>query len=513
MLPELPSPPTAAALAIALALLLVTGLAWIRQRRASRAAQTQAHLLQVALREREHLYSSLLSNMPGAAYRCTPDDDWSVLFISDAMERLSGWPAESYYASPTLLREFVHEDDQPAVRAQIQLAIEANQPFTVEYRAVHRSGRTFWVWEQGTAIRDDAGHVVSLDGVIIDISERKATELALQRAKTEAEVAAAAKTTFLANMGHEVRTPLNAILGFSGIVMGRPLDETQREHMKKVQEAAKALLQLVNEILDLAKLERGTLTLHPEVFSVTALARAALMAQQGAARRKGLALQLEADPALPDMVRGDPRRLRQVLDRLLDNAVKFTEKGSVCLQIAQDGGQLLLAVHDTGIGIAPESQKQIFEAFTQADASMSRRYGGTGLGVTMARQLVEHMGGTVRLQSKLGQGSSFTIRLPLAAARPAAAEPATAAPALLPAVRMEPARIEMSAVHAPWSDSVAQIIHALRSGEAPDASLPELLEHLRRQGQETLAAQMEHALADFDLDRAAELLETMPARL
>ncbi len=513
MLPELPSPPTAAALAVALALLLVTGFAWIRQRRASRAAQTQAHLLQQALREREHLYSSLLSNIPGAAYRCTADDDWTVIFISDAMERLSGWPADDYHASPTLLREFVHEDDQPDVRAQIQLAIEENRPFTVEYRAIHRSGREFWVWEQGTAIRDDVGHVLWLDGVIIDISERKATELALQRAKVEAEVAAAAKTTFLANMGHEVRTPLNAILGFSGIVMGRPLDATQREHMKKVQEAAKSLLQLINEILDMAKLERGTLALHSEAFSLNALAHASLLAQQSAARRKGLALQLEADPALADMVRGDPRRLRQVLDRLLDNAVKFTTRGSVCLQIAHDGTQVLLAVHDTGIGIAPESQQRIFEAFTQADASMSRRYGGTGLGVTMARQLVEHMGGTVRLQSKLGQGSSFSVRLPLAAARPAVLCLDTASPALPPAAHAEHPRIELSDVHAPWRDSVAQIIHALRSGEAADASLPELLKHLRRQGQETLAAQMEHALAAFDLDRAAELLETMPARL
>jgi PAS domain S-box-containing protein len=499
--------------------LLAIVYCWALQRRSWRTTHAKVNTLQLrlqqALHEREQLYSSLLSNIPGAAYRCTPDENWTVIFISDVMERLSGWAPADYHASSTLLREFVHVDDQPGVRLQIQLAIDEDRPFTVEYRGVHRSGRAFWVWEQGSAARGPGGEVLWLDGVIMDISERKATELALQHAKHEAEVAAAAKTMFLANMGHEVRTPLNAILGFSGIVMARTLDDTQREHMKKVQQAANTLLQIVNDILDMARLERGTLTLHSETFSLNTLAHAALLAQQPAARKKGLALRLQADPALCDMVQGDARRLRQVLDRLLDNAVKFTDEGSVCLELGQDGDQLMLAVHDTGIGIAPQWQDRIFEAFTQADASMSRRHGGTGLGATIALQLVEHMGGTLRLRSQPGEGSSFVVRLPLAPVGRAGAmglcgPTALAATAVSAAAAVQPVAAQVTS---PWQDSIAQLIQALRSGEVADPTLPQLMEHLRHQGQETLVVQMEHALASFDLDLAAQLLETMPAQL
>ncbi|KQP17647.1 PAS domain-containing protein [Pseudorhodoferax sp. Leaf267] len=474
--------------------------------------------LEHQLYEREHLYSSLIASIRGAAYRCTPDENWTVIFISDVIEQLSGWRPADYQASATLLREFIHAEDQAMVHRRIQDTIAQGQGYTLEYRAVHRDGRQFWAWEQGNAVRNASGEVVWLDGVIIDISERKAMEIALRDAKEQAEEAAASKTLFLANMGHEVRTPLNAIIGFSEIVLKTSLDALQREHVYKVRQAARALLKLVNDVLDMAKLERGQLTLAAGDFSLHELAHDAVQTLRPLADRRGLALQLDIDRSLPQWFHGDAPRLRQVLDKLLDNAVKFTERGSVRLQLGTQDGRLLLAVHDTGIGIAPDRQDCIFEAFTQADPSMSRRYGGVGLGITIAQQLVRHMGGSLGVQSTPGVGSSFRVLVPLAPA--AHAQPAQAlrpAAAPLQAVAAEPEprphRLDRAAAPLALPESVRQAIHALRSGDHPDATLPELLHLLRGLGLAAQAAQVESALAMFDLDRAAELLETLPARL
>ena len=528
-------------MALALLLALVVVLAW-RQWRALRAAHAEAAQLRtetaalqqqraadartasaldsqqaaaLQARQREALYASLINAMPGAAYRCSADDSWTVLFISDAVQQLSGWSSADYLASPELLRELVHPDEHARVTAEVQAAIDADRSYTLEYRAVHRDGHVFWAWERGKAQRDASGRVLWLEGVVVDISERKAMEQALRDAKDRAEQAAAAKTRFLANMGHEVRTPLNAIIGFSEIVLRNELDALQRQYVFKVRQAATALLRLMNDILDMAKLERSQLQCAESDFSLRELAQQALAAQRQAAEHKGLALRLDAEPGLGDAFRGDAARLRQVLDKLLDNAVKFTEQGAVRLQLARQQGQVLLAVHDTGIGIAAHDQARIFEAFSQADGSASRRFGGTGLGITLARQLVERMGGTLTLHSAPGQGSVFRVLVPLADAAVAPAEPAAASaehetvlPAGLQALFDDaPAQDEQ-----PWHDSLRATVHALRNGDQSDTDLPLLLQRLRGQGLAHQAAQVEHALARFDLDRAAELLETLPAR-
>lgn len=470
--------------------------------------------LEQKLHEREHLYSSLIASIPGVAYRCTPDENWQVIFISEVVRTLSGWTPADYMASPTLLRELVHVDEQPRVRREIQEAIDRDQGYTLEYRALRRDGSEFWAWEQGSAVRDAAGQVVWLDGVIIDISERKAMELALREAKDRAEQAAAAKTLFLTNMGHEVRTPLNAIIGFSEVVLRSELDAVQRQYVFKVRQAARALLRLVSDILDMARLERGQLDLVHRDFSLPDLAHEALAAHRAAAERKGLDLQLVLDPALHEHVRGDAARLGQVLDKLLDNAVKFTERGSVRLQLAPEPGGVLLAVHDTGIGIAPERQASIFEAFTQGDATATRRFEGTGLGTTLALQLVQRMGGTLQLHSTPGVGSVFQVHVPLVqAAEPVmrATGPATPAQPPLPERSTGPAALD-AGPDRPWHVTQRQAIDALRNGDHSDAGLAALLDWLRGQGLVREAAQVEQALAMFDLDRAAELLETLPAR-
>ena len=530
------------ALAFLLALLAV--VAW-RQRRALRTARGESLQLReeaAALRQRqdadeanartvesfraaalqaqqrEALYASLINGMPGAAYRCSADENWSVLFISEAVLALSGWSPADYLAAPELLRELVHPDDHARVTAEVQAALDAGRSYTLEYRAMHRDGHSFWAWERGKAVRDATGRVLWLDGVVVDISERKGMEQALRDAKDRAEQAVAAKTTFLANMGHEVRTPLNAIIGFSEIVLRNELDMRQRQYVFKVRQAATALLRLMNDILDMAKLKRGQLESTACDFSLRTLAQEALATQRSAAEQKGLALRLDTEPGLSDAFQGDGPRLRQVLDKLLDNAVKFTEQGTVRLQLARQHGQVLLAVHDTGIGIAAQDQARVFDAFSQADGSASRRFGGTGLGITLARQLVQRMGGTLTLQSTPGQGSVFRVLVPLQeGAGPGAAQAADGTPSAPSHEAPLPAGLQaLFDAHdpdeQPWHDSLRATAAALRNGEQDEADLPVLLQRLRGQGLAQHAAQVEQALARFDLDRAAELLDALPAR-
>lgn len=541
-MPPLPFSPEALLLTglALLAAALLGGIGWRQRARAQRAEQ-KAHQLRAALQalqERQErqdttpapapdahaeLYGSLVAAMPGAAYRCTSDDQWSVVFISDAISALSGWEPANYYASFSLLRDFAHVDDRPRIYREVDAALAQGKSYTVEYRAQHRDGHSFWVREHGHGVRNAKGELRWLDGVIFDIQERKDLEAAWHQAQDEAAAAAAARTALLANVGHEIRTPLNAIIGFSEIVLKTSLDALQREHVYKVRQAAHTLLKLVNDVMDVARLDRGTLSLDLAAFSLRALAHEALQAQRATADKKGLVLHLDAPDALPEQFEGDAARLRQALDKLLDNAVKFTERGTVRLELGQQDGLLLLAVHDTGIGIAPEQQSEIFEAFTQADPSMRRRHGGAGLGTTVAQRLVARMGGSLSVQSTPGVGSSFRMLVPLTpVAQAAAGAPARAAALPAPAPRPveQPAQrpvatavLAQAITEPPTLDSLHQAIQALRSGDHADATLAQLLDLLRTQGLSVQASEVEDALALFDLDRAAELLETLPGRL
>ena len=249
-------------------------------------------------------------------------------------------------------------------------------------------------------------------GFVTDISEQRKMLLQWRLAKERAEQAAAAKSSFLANMSHEIRTPMNAIIGFTELLLDNPLNAEQRRHLQTVQRAARSLLRLLNDILDTAKLERGALELEPQHFNLHELCEELLTILSLQAAEKQLSLTLDYR-ARHEGLYADAFRLRQILTNLLGNAVKFTEQGSVSLQVSEDDNGLLLVVEDTGIGIAADRLPHIFDPFAQADASMTRRFGGTGLGTTIARQLSELMGGQLSVSSTLGSGSCFSLRLPL----------------------------------------------------------------------------------------------------
>jgi len=400
---------------------------------------TDRRKMEQALRASEQQFRSLIGNIPGISYRSSLiEGEAPMLFISDAVERITGYPGRDFLgAAPRrTFAPLIHAADRVRVSETIATALREDRPYLVEYRLLHADGSTRWMWENGTGVRNEAGELCWLDGVILDITERREMEDALRVAKENAEQAAAARASFVANMSHEIRTPMNAILGFTDVLLDGELNTDQRRHLDTIRSSGRALLRLLNEILDTAKLEKGAVELEHNDYNLLSLIDELSSTLAANARAKGLHVDIHYDPALPTCLRGDELRVRQVLTNLLDNAIKFTEQGSVTLRADLKDEHLHFTVSDTGIGIAPERLAAIFEPFTQADASMTRRFGGTGLGTTICKQLVELMGGRIWAESEPGRGTTFHVVLPLALARFAPQQPRVRTAAALPPLRV-----------------------------------------------------------------------------
>jgi len=402
---------------------------------------SERRAMEQALRASEQQFRSLIGNIPGISYRSLITGEQPMVFISDAVERVTGYPCADFVgtAAAPARRNFgtlIHAADRVRVSDAVAAALREDRPYLVEYRLLHADGSIRWLWENGTGVRDDAGALTWLDGVILDITERREMEDALRDAKDKAEQAAAARASFVANMSHEIRTPMNSILGFTDVLLDGELAADQRRHLDTIRSAGRALLRLLNEILDTAKLEKGAVELEQNDYNLLSLIDELSSTLAANARAKGLHVDIHYDPALPTSLRGDELRVRQVLTNLLDNAIKFTQQGSVTLRAEMKDKQLHFLVRDTGIGIAPERLDAIFEPFTQADASMTRRFGGTGLGTTICKQLVELMGGRIWAESEPGKGTTFHVLLPLVLARFAPQLPRVRSAATLPPLRV-----------------------------------------------------------------------------
>ncbi|ABK44953.1 multi-sensor hybrid histidine kinase [Magnetococcus marinus MC-1] len=503
-------------------------------------------LVERQLSESENRFHSLVSNLPGAVYRCNLDSAWSMLFISDGIERISGYPKESFIHN--LERSFasiIHKDDLIMVEQKVFEGVNLNRSYHMEYRIIHQDGATRWVYEEGRAHfgkhgqalwldgvifditdrkqmehtlhqnrtrlqaavvasragtfyytiendqnswdarmleiygleasqfdnnyaawvrcihpedqhsteqaffralsasyhtqtydiehrivrpdgsihhlrtqawiqRDSQGKAEQVSGLVFDITEQKEVETTLRLAREQAESANRAKSDFLAAMSHEIRTPMNAVIGMGEVLLETKLDQEQRHYIETLQHAGEALLDLINAILDLSKIESGRMELVEQDFDLHKMVVETCQLFQVQCRKQGIELNLNWEESNPTYIHGDQARIRQILFNLIGNAVKFTDEGSVTVEIRsiEQEKTLLFKITDSGIGIPADKQETIFQKFSQADSSLSRRHGGSGLGLTICRHLVEHMKGRIWVDSEEGQGSCFSFTLP-----------------------------------------------------------------------------------------------------
>jgi PAS domain S-box-containing protein len=331
-------------------------------------------------------------------------------------QRISGYAAEEVMGRH--FSRFYPPEDVARRKPQWELELAAAEGrFEEEGWRVRKDGSTYWANVVITAVRDDTGALLGFAKVVRDLTERNRVEAELVRAKVAAERASEAKSQFLANMSHELRTPLNSLLILARLLAdntGGNLTAKQVRFAQTIHASGMDLLSLINDLLDLAKIESGALaTVNIAPARLDELRDDMESTFRQVAQDKGLQFTISVDPAAPALIRTDVARLKQVLKNLLSNAFKFTTQGGVELRIAPaDAGRVAFAVIDTGIGIAPEKQRIIFEAFQQADGSTSRQYGGTGLGLSISREITRLLGGEIRLASELGKGSTFTLYLP-----------------------------------------------------------------------------------------------------
>ncbi|KAA8918279.1 hybrid sensor histidine kinase/response regulator [Xanthomonas sontii] len=388
--------------------LLVGVIADITDRHRQRQALTRAHDQLAMAADTAEL----------GIWTWTPGDD--ALECNERMYELYEWPAALRESGLRYAdwRVKVHPDDLAMTEASLQSAVVHGTVYDPVFRVQRSDGSLRHIQAGAHTERDAQGRVTRVIGINRDISAQLQAEQELRQAKARADEASEAKSSFVANMSHEIRTPMNAVLGMLQLLQRTALDARQDDYVGKAQKAGKSLLSLLNDILDYSKIEAGKLQLDLHPFRIEELLRDLAVVLAGNHQRPEVEIVYQLDRGIPDRVIGDALRLQQVLINLAGNALKFTEHGYVRLRVEllQRQAQtvtLRMIVEDTGIGISAEQQQRIFHSFTQAEASISRRFGGSGLGLVISRRLIGMMGGELQVHSVLGEGSRFWFDLPL----------------------------------------------------------------------------------------------------
>jgi PAS domain S-box-containing protein len=365
-----------------------------------------------ALASNEARLRSILKTMADGVLHI--NDRGIILSANDAAHAIFGYTAGELVGQN--VSRLMPEPHRAAHDGYLARYLETRSPHIlgsrVEVTGLRKDGETFMLELATNELSDEAG--TTFIGVLHDITQRKATERAMLEAKAAAEAAARAKSEFLANMSHEIRTPMNAVLGLSRIGLRDSAGRASRDVFLRILDAGEHLLGVINDVLDISKIEAGKLRVESRTFALSGVVDSVISLVTGQAANKGLELSLQQQPGLPEWVEGDALRLTQILTNLLTNAIKFTARGTVRLEVTREGDVTRFAVSDTGIGIAAEQLAKLFHPFEQADSSTTRQYGGTGLGLAISRNLAQLMGGDITVASAPGAGSTFTLALPLA---------------------------------------------------------------------------------------------------
>jgi len=365
---------------------------------------------------RDH-YLKILEEAPVLIWRANIEGkcDW----FNSTWLRFTGRTREQEYGDGWA--EGVHPEDLERCVSIWRSAFEKREPFEMEYRLRRHDGEYRWILDAGRPITGLSGEFCGYIGYCFDITERKRFEESLLDAKKSAESADRAKSEFLANMSHEIRTPMNGIMGMTQLLEMTTLDDEQKMFVEAIKVSSSNLLTLINDILDLSKIEAGKVVLENEPFDLRGTISDVMMMSTYAAHAKGLKIDVQTDPALPSFVKGDQLRVKQILHNLVGNAVKFTPSGGVTIRadlMERHGKTVIIRfqIIDTGIGIDAASLDRIFLPFTQEDGTITRSYGGTGLGLSISSRLAGMMGGSISVESEKGKGSTFTVTLPLSQA-------------------------------------------------------------------------------------------------
>lgn len=342
------------------------------------------------------------------------------LYWSDIAKEIFELDKESYSFKDYYYR--IHKDDRQKAEKDYRLSVESNTPFKYTHRLVMDDGRVKYATFSGENLINSKGKTYISRGTVQDITKEKIAELELIKSRTEAVEANKAKSNFLANMSHEIRTPLNGVIGFNELLSHTPLNEVQRQYVENASTSAQTLLSVLNDILDFSKIEAGKLELDPTIANLNEIVESAANIFNYAAQKKGLEILLDIQPNVPSEIFVDQLRLKQVLTNLMSNAVKFTDKGFVRIGVQYEPlkgkdpkkGKFLFSITDTGIGISKTQRLKLFKAFSQADPSTSRKYGGTGLGLVISSLILKQMSAKLKLKSELEKGSTFYFELKLA---------------------------------------------------------------------------------------------------
>ncbi|MFK7845210.1 MAG: response regulator [Rhodothermales bacterium] len=390
-------------------------LAFVENISKSKAAES-------ALRESEERFELAVKGSNDGLWDWT-DIKKEIMWMSPRLYELLGYGSDDTLPTISLFKSLLHPDDFERVGDHTMAHLKDREPYDIEYRLLTGLHEYKWFRARGQAVWDKDGNATRMSGSLTDISAQKSYEYELKRyaeelriSKENAEAGTRAKSEFLANMSHEIRTPMNGILGYAEILLDTPLSEEQREYTSIVHNNGRRLLNLLDGILDISKIESGLMEVVNRPFNLRNLLHNIVETIKPAATEKGLSLRYNVNNSVPPAFIGDEVRLGQVFVNLLSNAVKFTDQGSVQLEVESeyvndDSIELHFIVKDTGIGISAEDKKQIFEKFTQLDTSATRRYNGSGLGLAISQRLVERMHGKIWVESEHGLGSSFHFKI------------------------------------------------------------------------------------------------------